>query len=387
MRSINKYRRNLRIYWKPISKENYNGEKFEYRGFLYFGQKSEEFVVAKENHTCDFYNLPANFTYSVKLYSSNEIGTSHNYSNFHIEPLNDISIDLIAVFATNNQNGTYHIYWTTYIYQNISYTIFYCQVRKYKLTCKTSIEILPIDNINQTMIEMQLDNDERYKFGISANSGQKSTGILWSHCDDLSDFNDQHNYFKEFHLESVDEETVEVRWELKCQSLELFISKFLIEYCPSAQEGICKKNMISTINVKNYIRKLRIENLERDTTYIFSVDAITKTGQVLTSPSAGIKTPIGAFFFSLILLLLITIILITMVVVHFGKQKWNQEKIICQKVKEEWNVIKMPFLSCPQELFKENLAFKQSKEKLDSSFFLDKFETNVCKLKKYIKIY
>ena len=89
--------RDLRIYWEPVTEDNYNGENFEYRVFLFFDQKSKEYIASKENNTFYFYNLPSTSSYNVELYSSNEVGTSYNYSQLVVAPMIDISIDLLGV--------------------------------------------------------------------------------------------------------------------------------------------------------------------------------------------------------------------------------------------------------------------------------------------------
>lgn len=226
-------RRVLYIYWKQLEEYEEAGANFTYKVIVYQESSSPKTYWPDKNKGLGYLNLEDKSVEAlrVEVQSYNDQGSSENSSYLYIPPEKETrSLRLTLFTKLAYENGTYELSWAGI--NNIdNYTLFWCQHNTTNI-CTGRINFTVLNpNMNKHIIN--LPKEYRYQFAISANKGNKTSGMVWAKCEISKDGIAMFNFQMRFADHDAPGTTsVKLKWSMECTLKEGIINGYNISYCP-----------------------------------------------------------------------------------------------------------------------------------------------------------
>lgn len=274
-------KRRVYIYWKQLNEYEEAGPNFTYKVSVTQKDRNPQTILPYKNTSMSYVILEEASldAIDVSIWSLNSIGSSINSSHLYIPRKADTEALKITDFTkVANVNGTYELSW--FGIKNIdNYTLFWCQHNSTKVcTGRMNFTVL---NPNITKYVIDLPNNNRYQFAISANNGSMTSGMVWASCDISRDSNSVYVIPVKLDHDIPGKSSVKLTWKMSCTLPEDAITGYRISYCPAFEtSNSCDKSRkIQRIPTK-YPKQseMTITNLEPYTTYLFTLEMNTTKG-------------------------------------------------------------------------------------------------------------
>lgn len=219
---------NIFLHWMEIPKFYQNGDNFSY----FVRMMNDDGKIIHEEHLEKaVLMIPKDVNTSsltVHIYSSNDVGLSHQYSVAHVpfrekENLLNIKKELI-------DDTGYKLSWKLEAIDAIdvaSYTVLFCRQRnELQNQCDGSIRYL---QLSANEFEFTFNASNSYQFGIAANryDGQQ-TGFQWALC--TASKPNEIGIVRSMWSQYVSESSISLEWKLNCADKDI-IYGYNISYC------------------------------------------------------------------------------------------------------------------------------------------------------------
>ncbi|XP_076307013.1 cytokine receptor-like isoform X2 [Tachypleus tridentatus] len=280
------FQRIITLYWKPVPKENYNGEDFHYLIeylVVHTSRPKRSVTIQKVEGSLTkytFHHMALKIPYTFILYSVNKEGRSDRSSEIFVDSVERIIPRPANITAVSFANGTYKLEWgySTEKVPITSFTVFWCnnpQPRPF--TCNHPISWKTFSaETNSTKFDFE--RDLNYQFAVAANSERSTSGMEWAVCIVPA----------EKALDKVvadvyayNESSLIVEWVLTCKAQKKLIQEYIIQYCQCSMNYSClespKEMVVSDPHAENVILS---DGLQPVTMYLVSVKTKTLSGLV-----------------------------------------------------------------------------------------------------------
>ncbi|GAB6023091.1 hypothetical protein CHUAL_007180 [Chamberlinius hualienensis] len=280
--NIDMDKRNVTVFWKPLSPADYNGPGFDYKVTVYSnGKKLHHEIRNDRNFTTTFPLLDQKKSYKFVVQSANKFGTNANVSEINVPSAVDKPLDVETFVVTYYFNGTYELSWTS---QNNSVvkdvTLFWCKTSHERDNlCQEALSWINVDYaINKYNITVA-NPEIIYRFAVAVNSHNSSSGMVWSKCIAYINRGGDVSKVKMLSLTTEGPTNISAMWSLDCKERLGIISGFKIMYCiqTNSKEGCHGPQMNKTIQGAES-SKFTLQNLRPYTNYSVRVVAMTYTG-------------------------------------------------------------------------------------------------------------
>ncbi|KAL0840965.1 hypothetical protein ABMA28_014753 [Loxostege sticticalis] len=278
------------IYWKQLEEYEEAGANFTYKVLISQGSKPQVHFPDR-NKSLSYVEL----TYpwepmEVTVWSYNEKGTSQNSSHLYIPAKTDNSLRVTTFTQLLYESGTYKLSWVGK--EKIdNYTLFWCQYNV-TLICAGRMNFTVLD-ATKNSYEISLPKDHRYQFAISANSGTRTSGIVWATCAISKDSFALYGFPVTVKNDAPGKSFVRVTWSMTCTLQERIITGYLLTYCvvvntSNSCDPLYKKNETYIPNPDQM--SVNITDLLPHKTYLFTLDLDTTYGKRTVNASRAITT-------------------------------------------------------------------------------------------------
>ncbi|KAJ0177025.1 hypothetical protein K1T71_007034 [Dendrolimus kikuchii] len=274
-------KRRVYIYWKQLEEYEEAGPNFGYNVSVMQKGRNLQTLQPYKNTSMSYVILEEASldALDVFIWSLNGIGSSINSSHLYIPSKRDTeSLKVTDFTKVANVNGTYELSW--FGIKNIdNYTLFWCQHNSTKVcTGRMNFTVL---NPNKTKYVIELPNNNRYQFAISANNGSMTSGMVWASCDISRDSNSVYVIPVKLDHDIPGKSYVKLTWKMSCTLPEDAITGYRISYCPAFEtSNSCDRSQeIKRVSTK-YPKQteMNITSLEPYTTYLFTLEMNTTKG-------------------------------------------------------------------------------------------------------------
>lgn len=277
--------RNIMVYWRQLEEYEEAGENFTYKVYVTRNNKTE---VKFPNKTLSLSYIALDKVpkepMQIAVASNNVNGSSINSSHLYIPAEVDRNLKVSRFTQIAYDGGIYRLSWVTK--ENTTkvdnYTLLWCQHNITKI-CSGRLNFKVLDgDINNYKIN--LTNEYRYQFAISANKGMATSGIVWATCDMSKDTLQVYSFPVSIQTESTGKSFVAISWSFSCeinQEPNPSIIGYNITYCVGLKtHSECDPSYNSSSIIINDLHqmKLNITGLRPFKTYLFTVSLVTIYG-------------------------------------------------------------------------------------------------------------
>ncbi|CAG0885803.1 unnamed protein product [Cyprideis torosa] len=253
-------RRDVRIYWNPLKRQEYSGADFGYEIEVDPSGSQEDSVLAMADtgrSSAFLSSLRQDQEYKVKIWSRNREGKSSSHSTIriprHSELLPNLQSHQLYHHRRSNEEdrtpkhftsilyadppGKYELAWATEpSSQADGATIFWCtlsdssDLAKARHGCQNGSMSWVHVNGTETSYVLYLPPNQNLKFAIaSTNEGTATSGLTWAGC--TVEYNQVVSQLKDVILRSVTATSVSLSWALECSNRAGFVTGFIVHVC------------------------------------------------------------------------------------------------------------------------------------------------------------
>ncbi|KAG6454760.1 hypothetical protein O3G_MSEX008867 [Manduca sexta] len=274
-------KRLIYIYWKQLEEYEEAGTNFTYKVVATPYKQNYQTIFADKNKSLSYVVLKnaSLDAIDVSIWSMNDNGSSFNSTYLYIPPEVNTRPKVTSFTKLAYENGTYKLSWGGV--QNIdNYTLFWC-IHNTTGICAGRMNFTVL-NPGKTTHVINLPKENRYQFAISANSGKKTSGMVWAICDISKDTIQMYGFPVKMDRDAPGPTYVKIKWTMDCTLQDGVITGYRISYCPVlATTNLCKNQIKNqtTINITDPKQMaINITNLEPYTTYLFTLAMNTTYG-------------------------------------------------------------------------------------------------------------
>ncbi|VDI52256.1 cytokine receptor domeless [Mytilus galloprovincialis] len=270
--------RNVTLYWKDLPETYQNGQMLGYIITVSSedGKLSTNPIISR---TFTSLLLPCRQEVLVSFFSRNEVGDSLEPSNIYIPIANTIlPLSRIIVEAQNtSKDTTVSVSWTPTEDERITFhTVYYCQ---FDTQCTTDIEWIRVP-MNSTLLTIEhLEFDKKYRFGVSSDIDQVSSGFEWEDCYYLTGLAPSPP--TQVDVVAFPEDGITVDWsDPKCGDSP-YIEFFKVTWCTASKGTTDCSGVEEGMEIPSTEpTKLVIPNLKAGTSYGVQIQQITGDGRI-----------------------------------------------------------------------------------------------------------
>ncbi|XP_061167756.1 oncostatin-M-specific receptor subunit beta-like isoform X1 [Saccostrea echinata] len=288
--------RKIIVYWKPVKKDQSNGEILHYHVTLKDLQTGISIPRSIGNVTNHEFSVDINHAYEVQIRAATKVGTSEHSALVYIPSQNKEPEhpDEFLVERSNidSDKEQIDISWQHPsslgpATQIMSYTLFWCRGAHLIQNCQEPISWKTL-HPNNTRHTIQVDKKSVHNmlFGISvevrspgsSSPNWTSSGIKWNNC--IYEKNGKPLIApKNFHLSPYSPETsIKVEWDpFQCHETAGYIRKYKINYCMAETSGNCTGDIFN-VTVLGKEHSTVVHDLEPGSTYRFLMVAEAEGG-------------------------------------------------------------------------------------------------------------
>ncbi|XP_059059113.1 cytokine receptor [Achroia grisella] len=276
--------RNIMVYWRQLEEYEEAGENFTYKVYVTRNNKTE---IKYPNKTLSLSYITLDKIpkepMQISVASSNVNGSSINSSHIYIPPEVDRNLKVTRFTQIAYEGGIYRLSWVTNenTMKMDNYTLLWCQHNITKICSgRLNFKVLNGDLNNY---KINVTNNYRYQFAISANKGMATSGIVWATCDMSKDTLEVYSFPVSIQTEHTGKSFVAISWSFSCElNQELnTIKGYNITYCIGVKTHTeCDPTYNSSSIIINDLHqmKLNITGLRPFKTYLFTVSLVTIYG-------------------------------------------------------------------------------------------------------------
>lgn len=296
----------LYIYWKHLSKCQYNGINISYStasnlGILQTPANYKDYFTV---FTKDDLKRSDDMKFMIR--SVNVKGSSENASIL-VVPSEKRMLEGPTKIKKIVANENYQISWSPpeNDYDKVtSYTVFWCTTKvEHPNKCEGSIDFIHRSPTELSYLHKTMSS-ESVNFAVSANSATSSSGMVWAKC--TTAHSNEIGKIKTIWIPRLTSSRIEVEWKLECFDSGI-VAGYQIEYCPSKEPKTLEcmeKEKKLNITDKSDSPKYTLTELMPYTTYkiiirMFSNSTMGPPSEPLanTTLEAGKTTDIYVMYF------------------------------------------------------------------------------------------
>ncbi|XP_052058282.1 uncharacterized protein LOC127698685 isoform X2 [Mytilus californianus] len=270
--------RNVTLYWKDLPEKYQNGLMLGYKVTV-LSEDGELSNYHVNSRTFTSLPLPCRHGVRVSLFSMNVVGYSLEPSNITIPTANTLLPPSRTIVEAQNTSTdtTVSVSWTPTEDGRIEYhTVYYCQ---FDTECTTDIEWIRVP-VNSTLLTIEnLQFDKKYRFGVSSDMDQVSSGFKWEDCYYLKSIAPSPP--TQVDVLAYPENAITVDWsDPKC-GVSPYIKFFKVTWCTASKGTIDCSGYHQERNISSTEpSKLVIPNLKAGTSYGVQIQHITGDGRI-----------------------------------------------------------------------------------------------------------
>ncbi|CAC5381541.1 unnamed protein product [Mytilus coruscus] len=164
------------IYWMPLNKNNWSGERISYRVKIFPNDSS--FQIEETRPFSFSFKTNETAELSVLVWSENEKGLSQQHSKLLVG--NKDLIHNSVMVKVDDQR--YNISWLPLTHKHDKkYSLFWCE-QAFSLVCKTSPQTIEFNTTCPTVYIPDINHSVRYLIGVSYHYLNQTSGFVWSDC-------------------------------------------------------------------------------------------------------------------------------------------------------------------------------------------------------------
>lgn len=278
-------RRNITIFWQPVKSSEYFGPNFYYHIVVLDedGVVQEKFENSNSSMT-QFSSMKQESFYHFKIRAVNKIGKSDHEAEVFVPQYANKPSDPESFSVILHPSGVYKVkldyHPTPTAIAVTSYTVFWCKTSRGM--CSTPLQWTTVDSHQKVVDVTVQDSTELYRFAVSANGVNTSSGLAWLKCITYYD-----GVLRKIKMDSTVEgpRSVKVSWTLDCTDRMGIVTGFVIQYCIcETSKQLCIDDGLKDVNInESQVSQYTLNDLKPYSNYCIIVSA--KDDQQIGEPT------------------------------------------------------------------------------------------------------